>query len=613
MALAHELSVVLETGPWRLGCRCMVVALTGSLLWASAGDSGAQAVQPETGTGTTVRARVPAASEMVAAANPHAARAGARILAAGGSAIDAAIATQLVLNLVEPQSSGIGGGAFLLHHEAATGTLRTYDGRETAPAAARPDLFVKPDGSLPDLFVKPDGSLPGYFEALAGGRSVGVPGLLRMLEAAHRAHGKLPWPALFAPAIALAEAGFAISPRLNKLVSRVPTIARFPDTAAYFLDAGGMPKPIGETLRNPMFADTLRRIADGGADVFYRGAIAHNIVQAVTTAAVNPGRLSAGDLAGYASKLRPPVCLTYRGYRVCGMGPPSSGGLTVLQILGMLENFDIAALAPNSAAAVHLFAEASRLAYADRDLYIADSDFVAVPADGLLDRSYLRVRAALIDADTAAVDAAAGMPPGAERAKRRSAESPEPPGTSHVSIVDRHGNAVALTTSIEFAFGSGFMVRGFLLNNQLTDFSFAPEHDGREVANRVEPNKRPRSSMAPTMVFDPRGRLSLVVGSPGGSRIICYVAKTLVAVIDWGLDAQAAIDLPHRCNRGHATELERNTEPAALKATLTARGHAVTLRDMNSGLHAIQLDHEGDGHALFGAADPRREGLVAGR
>ena len=571
------------------------------LLWAVDGHAGERNVQPETGAGTGSRAGLVAESGMVVAANPHAARAGARILAAGGAAIDAAIAAQLVLNLVEPQSSGIGGGAFLLHYDGTARALAAYDGRETAPAAA-----------MPELFVKPDGGLPGYIEALVGGRSVGVPGLLRMLEAAHRTHGALPWADLFEPAIALAEAGFAIGPRLNKLLARVPTVARFPDTAAYFLDGDGKPKPVGAMLRNPAFADTLRRIAAGGADAFHRGAIADDVVRVVATSAINPGGLSAGDMAGYAARLRPPVCLAYRGYRVCGMGPPSSGGLTVLQILGLLERFDVGALAPNSADAVHLFAEASRLAYADRNMYIADSDFVAVPTDGLLDRSYLRARAALIDADVVAADVAAGAPPGAEGARRK-ARSPEPPGTSHVSVVDRRGNAVALTSSIEFAFGSALMVRGFLLNNQLTDFSFAPERDGRDVANRVQPGKRPRSSMAPTMVFDADGRLRLVVGSPGGSRIICYVAGTLIAVIDWGLDAQAAVELPHRCNRGGATELERDTALVALRDALEARGHTVKLRDMNSGLHAVQLGHEGDEAVLFGAIDPRREGLAAGR
>ena len=579
-----------------------MAALICCLLWAGPSNAETQAPEPETGAGQTVRTESPAYTEMVAAAHPLAADAGARVLAAGGSAVDAAIATQLVLNLVEPQSSGIGGGAFLLHYEAVTGDLRTYDGRETAPAAATPELFVNPDGSL-----------PGYFEALAGGRSVGAPGLLRMLEAAHRAHGVLPWRDLFEPAIALAQTGFEIGPRLNMLLSLVPTIAPFPDAAAYFLDGDGTPKKVGTLLRNPAFADTLRRIADGGSDAFYRGDVAHDIVRTVTTAPVNPGRLSAADLAGYAPKLRPPVCLAYRGYRVCGMGPPSSGGLTVLQILGMLEQFDMAALAPNSAAAVHLFAEASRFAYADRDLYIADPDFVAVPADGLLDRSYLQARASLIDVDKAAESVAAGVPPGAEGLTRRGAGSTEPPGTTHLSVVDRHGNAVSLTSSIEFAFGSGLMVRGFLLNNQLTDFSFAPERDGRAVANRVEPDKRPRSSMSPTMVFDDQGRLRLVVGSPGGSSIICYVAKTLVAVIDWKFDLQSAVDLPHRCNRGGATELERDTELASLEAALAARGHVVKVLDMNSGLHAIGLDHGGEGHALSGAADPRREGVAAGR
>lgn len=566
-------------------------------------DAGAdnQGVQPESGTGATAQRTATASLDMVAAANPHAARAGAAILAEGGSATDAAIAAQLVLNLVEPQSSGIGGGAFLVHYQASSGAVQSYDGRETAPAAATGSLFVKPDGDL-----------PGYFEALVGGRSVGTPGLLRMLEVAHKQHGELPWARLFEPAIALAESGFAISPRLNGLANRVPTIKQMPAISDYLLDADGAAKPVGAILRNQAFADSLKRIAAGGADAFYRGDIATDMIAAVRNAPVNPGLLRESDLAGYVARLRAPVCLPYRGYRVCGMGPPSSGGTTVLQILGLLAHFDLAAMAPNSAEAVHLFAEASRLAYADRDLYIADPDFVAVPVNGLLDPGYLKSRAALIDSQRAAPEVVAGRPPGAHQATWQSAASPELPATSHISVVDRDGNAVALTTSIEFAFGSALMVRGFLLNNQLTDFSFAPERDGQLVANRVEAGKRPRSSMAPTIVFDPQGRLAMVVGSPGGSRIICYVAKTLIATIDWNLDIQAAVDLPHRCNRGGATELEQDTAIAGVEAALTARGHTVETRDMNSGLHAIHITYDGGAPRLRGAADPRREGRAIG-
>jgi len=566
--------------------------------FAAADDQG---IQPEVGTGTAQNTAATSTREMVAAANPHAARAGAEILAQGGSSVDAAIAMQLVLNLVEPQSSGIGGGAFLLHYQAASGAVLAYDGRETAPAAAASDLFVKPDGSL-----------PGYFEAVIGGKSVGAPGLLRMLEVAHQAHGRLPWASLFEPATALAESGFAISPRLNNLAGRVPTIKQMPAIADYLLDADGTPKAVGTILRNQAFADSLKQIAAGGANEFYQGDIASDIVAAVQNAMVNPGVLSQEDIATYAAKMRAPVCLPYRGYRVCGMGPPSSGGTTVLQILGVLAHFDMAALAPDSVEALHLYAEASRLAYADRDLYIADPDFVEIPVNGLLDPGYLKVRAALIDTARAADAVVAGTPPGALKADRQHAASPELPATSHVSVVDRDGNAAALTTSIEFAFGSALMVRGFLLNNQLTDFSFAPERDDRLVANRVEPGKRPRSSMAPTIVFDPQGRLSMVLGSPGGSRIICYVAKTLIAAIDWQLDIQAAVDLPHRCNRGGATELEQDSGLEGLEAALVARGHTVKIGDMNSGLHAIHITYDGTGPTLRGAADPRREGQAIG-
>jgi gamma-glutamyltranspeptidase/glutathione hydrolase len=587
------------TVPAKLAWPAFALALISALPAALAADA---RVQPEPGTGLRPGQADTGLYEMIAAANPHAVQAGAEVLARGGSAVDAVIAAQMVLNLVEPQSSGIGGGAFLVTYDAARASVETFDGRETAPAADTPDLFVKPDGSL-----------PGYLEALVGGRSVGVPGLLRMLEAAHAAHGRLPWRTLFAPAIALAEAGFAISPRLAELAGKVPTLARFSDTAAYFLGPGGAAKPAGTWLRNPALAATLRAVADGGADAFYLGDIAADVAATVSGAPVNPGRMTAADLAGYAARRRPPVCQVYRGHRVCGMGPPSSGGVTVLEILGLLARFDLAALDPDSADAVHLFAEASRLAFADRDLYLADPDKVAVPTWGLIDPGYLAARAELIDPERAAPSPDPGAPPGGERAAWRAGASPELPATSHISVVDRNGNAAAMTTSIEFAFGSGLMVRGFLLNNQLTDFSFAPERDGRPVANRVEPGKRPRSSMAPTLVFDPQGRLMLVVGSPGGSRIICYVAEAIVAVIDWKLDLRSALSLPHRCNRGGATELEAGSDLEALAPALAARGHEVEIADMNSGLHAVRVTWSGGRRRLSGAADPRREGTAQGR
>lgn len=571
-----------------------------ALLLGNAATAVAQDAQPEIGTGTADRVQVMATHEMAVAANPHAAQVGAEILAAGGSAVDAAIAMQLVLNLVEPQSSGIGGGAFLLHYDAGNDTVTSHDGRETAPAAATAERFLNSDGST-----------PGFFDAVVGGRSVGTPGLLRMLEDVHGRFGKLPWAELFDPAIALADEGFEISPRLAKLAGWAPTLRRLPVAAAYFLDADGNAKPAGTVLQNPDFAFGLRAIAEGGANAFYRGLLAGEIVAAVTGAAINPGDLTRGDLAKYEAIERPPVCLTYREYRICGMGPPSSGGITVLQIMALLSEHDMAALAPGSEQAVHLIAEAGRLAYADRDRYIADPDFVDVPA-GLLDETYLRGRASLID-DARAGVGEAGMPPGAQQGWL-DAPSLELPSTSHLSVIDADGNAVAMTTSIEFAFGSAVMARGFLLNNQLTDFSFVPERDGELVANRVEPGKRPRSSMAPTLVFDADGNLELVVGSPGGSRIICYVAKTLVAVIDWQMDVQSAVDFPNFCNRNGTTDLESGTSLEAIADGLGARGHEVAIRDMNSGLHAIHLIRDADGRVrMQGAADHRREGMAVGQ
>jgi gamma-glutamyltranspeptidase / glutathione hydrolase len=561
--------------------------------------SAAQDLPPERPSGWTEKTPVTAKHWMVAAANPLAVEAGSRILKQGGNAVDAAIAVQLVLGLVEPQSSGLGGGAFMLLHDAKANKLFAYDGRETAPAAATPDRFMK------------DGEPMSFYAAVIGGRAVGVPGTVRLLEVAHRRHGKLKWSALFAPAIALAERGFAVSPRLHALIAaeRHLTQSR---ARSYFYDADGAPLPVGAVLVNPAYAATLRRIAADGADAFYRGDIAQDIVATARAHAANPGDLTLADLAGYSVKVREAVCAPYRGYRVCGMPLPSSGGLTLLQMLKILEPFDLKAMGPASFWSVHFMSEAGRLAFADRDVYMADPAFFTPPA-GLLDDAYLRARSALIRPDASMGVAAPGTPPGKLPAARRVAlgrdNALEFPSTSHLSIVDNYGNAVAMTTTIEDGFGSRLMTQGgFLLNNELTDFSFAPTDHGKPVANRVEAGKRPRSSMAPTIVYDRFGRVAIVAGSPGGSAIINYVVKVLVGIIDWELDPQAAIALPNFGSRNGPTELERNTPLAALEPKLKALGAPVLVTDHTSGLHVIQRTKDG----WIGGADPRREGVVMG-
>ncbi len=538
-----------------------------------------------------------ATRHMVSAANPLAARAGLEMLRRGGSAVDAAIAIQMVLTLVEPQSSGVGGGAFMLHFDAASRNLTGFDGRETAPAAATPALFLSDDGAP-----------LRFYEALVGGRAVGTPGVLRMLALAHERHGILPWRTLFAPAIQLAEEGFPVSPRLHMLIAGDRYLATYPDTRRYFFRSDGSALPVDHVLRNPALAETLRRLAADGADSFYEGALARSIVFAVQSAADNPGLLSLGDLERYQAMVRPPVCGPYRHLTVCGMGPPTSGGVTTLQILGILRNANLSALASTSPAATHLIAEASRLAFADRGMYLADPDFVDVPIDHLLDRGYLGARFNLISRQNAMPTVEPG-----QFARRRGSnfgtdEALELPSTTHLSIVDDKGNAVSMTSSIENTFGSRVMVGGFLLNNQLTDFSFRPDVDGVPVANRVEAGKRPRSSMSPTIVLDGQGRFRMAVGSPGGSRIIGYVVKTLIGVIDWRLDVQSAIDLPNLTNRGHMTEIEQAGDPSSLVQGLKRLGHEVTAVVMTSGIHAIVQDERG----LWGGADPRREGIAIG-
>ncbi|MDP3410034.1 gamma-glutamyltransferase [Bosea sp. (in: a-proteobacteria)] len=551
---------------------------------------------PEAATGKVAKATATAQRFMVAAANPLAAAAGREILRDGGSAVDAAIAVQLVLNLVEPQSSGLGGGAFLLHWDEAQKRLVTLDGRETAPAAAKPDRFIGPDGK-PLRFV----------EAVVGGRSVGVPGTLKLLEEAHRRWGKLPWAQVLAPAIKLAEDGFAISPRLNGLLSGEKNLAKDARAAAYFYDADGQAKAIGTTLRNPAFAATLRALAARGAVAFYEGEIARDIVATVTGHATNPGDMTAADLAAYRVEEREPVCGAYRIWRLCGMGPPSSGAVAIQQMLGMLETRDLARMGPGAETA-HWFSEAGRLAFADRNLYLADPAFVGVPTAGLIDRDYIRARASLISPERSMGRAKAGEPPN-KRAQLLAPSEGIENGTSHISVVDAQGNAVSMTTTIEDSFGARLMTAGgFLLNNELTDFSFVAEEDGKPVANRVEPGKRPRSSMAPTLVFDAFGRLYAVVGSPGGSQIIGYVARTLVALLDWKMDPQAAVDLGNFGSRNGPTELEKGTEAEAWKAALEAKGHEVRLLEMTSGIQAIVKMPEG----FVGGADGRREGVAIG-
>lgn len=574
----------------------MRVAL-GALAVVLAGAGAFAQPAPEGASGRTEKQAVTTRLWMVAAANPLAARAGDRILAAGGNAVDAVIAVQMVLGLVEPQSSGIGGGAFLLVHDAKRGKLVAWDGRETAPAAARPDRFLRDGKPLP------------FFEAVVGGRSVGVPGVVRMLEAAHRQHGRLPWARLFDDAIALAENGFAVSPRLHALLVQERHLTQ-PRARAYFHGSNGQPLPVGAMLRNPAYARTLRAIATGGADAFYTGPIAQDIVDTVTRAA-SPGDLTLADLAGYRALARTPLCDRYRRYRICGMPLPSSGTITILQMLKMLEPYDVAAMGPASFWSVHFVSEAGRLAFADRNVYEADPAFYRAPS-WLLDDDYLRERSRLIRTDASMGQASPGEPPlpALDKAAWGRDAALDLPSTSHVSIVDRDGNAVAMTTTIENQFGSRLMTPGgFLLNNELTDFSFVPEESGKPVANRVEAGKRPRSSMAPTIAYDPAGRVAIVAGSPGGSTIINYVAKTLLAIIDWKLDPQAAAALPNFGSRNGPTELEAETPVASLAPRLRALGAPVTTIEMTSGVQVIVRHARG----WEGGADPRREGIVMGR
>lgn len=546
-------------------------------------------------TSTTPRAPVTSTTAMVSAANPKAVKAGVEVLQAGGTAADAAVAVQTMLNLVEPQSSGIGGGAFMLYWDAKNNKLLTYDGREKAPASATPEYFYDSEGKP----VK-------WWDAVVGGRSVGVPGTLKLLEHVHTQHGRQPWRDLLLPAIVNAEVGFQISPRLSASIegAQKRKLDLFDSTREYFFNEDGTAKAAGTYLKNPAFASALREIADNGSAPFYEGRIAEDIVAAVKTE-INAGELTLDDLKNYSVIEREPVCVPYRAYSVCGMGPPTSGGLTMGQILTMLEPHDLPSMGP-SVGSWHLYIEAAKLAYADRGLYMADSDFVDMP-EGLLDRDYLAERSKLIDPQSAMKKAEAGVPP-QESAMRFAPDTQlERAGTSHFSIVDKYGNIVSMTTTIETGFGSRVMTNGFLLNNELTDFSRSAEKDGLPIANRVEAGKRPRSSMSPTIVLKD-DKPVLAIGSPGGSRIINYVTKAVIAILDWDMDPQAAVDMPHVVNRNGATDLEENTTATDYTQALEKLGHEIKVRGLTSGLHAIKIE---DG-VLTGGADSRREGIAAG-
>ncbi|MFU2508880.1 gamma-glutamyltransferase [Pseudoalteromonas sp. ASV78] len=572
--------------------RSVAFSLTLLALPVLASQTPREVREPEAATGHQYKQQVTGKQFMIAAANPYAAQAGQTILAQGGSAVDAAIATQLVLTLVEPQSSGIGGGTFMLYYNKQHNKLTSFDGRETAPSHADETLFLDENGNAAP-----------WIEAVVGGRSVGVPGILHAFATAHKQYGKLAWAELFKPAIALAEQGFEVSPRLHALLAKQinPGVTKLPVIRDYFFP-DGKPLAVGTIKKNQPLADLYKRIADVGIDAFYKGENAQQMVSAVKNSVVAPGTLALTDLANYQSKQRDAVCTPYHAYKVCSMAPPSSGGVAVLQILALLEDKNMAQFQPNSAQALHYFSQASRLAFADRNVYMGDPDFADIPTTELLDKRYVAQRAKLIS----------------ERDQKAEAGQPRPllsyaqddayelPSTTHVSIVDREGNAVSMTSSIEMAFGSTVMVNGYILNNQLTDFALSPRKNGKLLANRVEAGKRPRSSMSPVMVFNNDGSLRLVVGSPGGSRIINYVAQVVIGVLDWQLTAQQAIDLPRITNRNSYTSLEKGTAIEAITADLKKRGHTVKVVDLNSGLHAVEVTNS----TLVGAADPRREGIA---
>lgn len=574
----------------------VTLALSSCFIFGANAKQAREVGEPEAATGYVEKQAFEAKDYMVVAANPYASWAGKNILEKGGSAIDAAVAVQSMLSLVEPQSSGIGGGAFILYWDNKNKVLHTFDGRETAPKAVNSHWFIQ--GNKPMRWI----------DAVVGGKSIGVPGAVKALEMAQKEFGKLPWNTLFDDTIKTAEDGFKVSPRLAKLVALDyhPGLKTFPASSTYFFPAG-LPLKEGTVKKNKKLAKTLKGIAEKGSDYLLKGEVAEKIVKAVNSAEINPGQMTLEDLASYEPVKREPVCGLYHEKRICGMAPPSSGGVNVYQILKMLEGFDLSQYAPDSVEFANLYTQASALSYADREKFIADSDFTNLPFAAMINTAYLERRAESISVDKEWRRKRAGNP--YADANVALGTSMELPNTSHVSIVDKEGNAVSMTTSIEFMFGSGIMVEGFLLNNQLTDFSFSPTKNRFPVPNRAEPGKRPRSAMSPTMVFDKEGNLEVVVGSPGGSRIVSYVAQTLIGVLDFGLDIQQAINLPKITNRNDYTALEKGTPIAELEAPLKALGHNVKVVDLNSGLHGIQFKSG----KLIGGADPRREGIAVGR
>ena len=562
----------------------------------AAGVGGFESLSPAVMDALSLKAAgvpVEADNWMVVAANPHAVRVGADVLARGGTAADALVAVQVMLGLVEPQSSGLGGGAFLVWYDAAAGALTTFDGRETAPLAATPRLFQDAAGEP----LK-------FFDAVVGGRSVGTPGTPALLAEVHKRFGTQDWASLLAPAMQLAEEGFTVSPRLAQLVTAdAERLARLDITAEYFMPAG-VPITAGNTLVNLPYAQTLKVLSEQGVGVFYAGDLAKTIV-ATVRGTKNAGVLSEVDLAIYRVKERGAVCATYRAHEICGMGPPSSGAIAVGQTLRMLEGYDLSA-GPDDVTVRRLIGDASRLAFADRGRYVADSDYVPVPVEGMLDGAYLAERGTLLGGDDALPEVTAGKPTFDHALNWADDEAIELPSTSHISIVDRFGNVASMTTTIENGFGSRLMVGGFLLNNELTDFSFRSHKDGVPIANRVEPGKRPRSSMSPTIVMKD-GAPVIVAGSPGGSRIIGYTTQAIIGMIDWGLDPQQAAALPHAVNRFGTYDLEEGTSAEALGEQLGAIGYETNARALTSGLHLIAI-----GDRLQGGADPRREGIALG-
>jgi len=535
---------------------------------------------------------------MVVTADPRATISAKRILEAGGTAMDAAISAQMILNLVEPQSSGIGGGAFILYYDAKTKNIYAWDGREKAPMNFSESILLNPNGKK-----------KGFIEAVSGGLAVGVPSLVPMLEKAHEIHGNMPWKSLFDDAIKLSTEGFIVGNRLAKLISRAPHLKNQEIAKEYFnIDNGGLQE--GDLKKNLKFAESLKLIRDNGSKAMLHGKLAANILSTVIEYKINPGVMTKDDFDFVKPVLTKPICGNYRQWKICGMGPPSSGGITILQILGILNNFDLTSENPNDSEVWHLFLEASKLAYTDRGYYIADSDFINVPIEKMLDEKYLKERSKLIKKTSIISNPQKGKFKNVKASNLGKDSTSERPSTTHLSIIDKYGNALALTSSIEFMFGSGLMTSGFLLNNQMTDFSFYPkDKEGNLIANRPEGKKKPRSSMSPTLVFDSEGELRMILGSPGGSQIICYVAASLVRMIDLNISPEKITEQPNICNRGFKSDVEAGIIGDILAKELEKKGHEINRKSMTSGIHLIYKDNK---EKLHGIADQRREGSAFG-